>query len=151
MGRSPALHGIGIDIVDVARFARIVGAYGRSFADRWFTDVERAQFGRDPVSPEALAQLFAMKEAAWKSMGPPDRAGAVPWRGIVVLRSSRSAWSVKLSGRAAEVAAAAGVDRVECAVSAEGGVAFAVAHSYREDHVSTGMTSATGEASLGAA
>ncbi len=60
-----AIEGVGIDLVDVARFALALERHPR-LAERLFTDGER----RDAKGrPERLAARFAAKEAVLKTFG----------------------------------------------------------------------------------
>jgi len=68
------IHGIGIDIVEIARMRRLVERYGERFLRRVFTEGERAYAmqRRDPIP--SLAARFAAKEAGLKALG----AGVFP-------------------------------------------------------------------------
>jgi holo-[acyl-carrier protein] synthase len=98
--------GIGTDLVEVARFrgvlARTPGIVGRVF-----TDGERAyaELVDDPA--ERFAVRFAAKEAVLKAMGAG--IGECAMREIEVVRAESGAPSVRLHGKAADLAAARGV------------------------------------------
>lgn len=98
--------GIGVDLVDVDRF-RAALARTPTLADRLFTSEERAyaQAANDPT--ERMAVRFAAKEAVMKALGVG--LGAVDWHDIEVVRAPSGAPSLVLTGRAASLAAAAGV------------------------------------------
>jgi holo-[acyl-carrier protein] synthase len=100
--------GIGVDLVDVARM-RASLARTPTLADRLFTPGERAyaEAARDPA--ERFAVRFAAKEAVLKALGVG--LGAADWHEIEVVRAESGAPSLVLTGRAAELAAAAGVGR----------------------------------------
>ncbi len=90
--------GVGIDLVDVDRFRRVLERRPR-IVDRLFTEGER----RDAHSqPERLAARFAAKEAVLKTLG--IGAGVTPWRSIEVTLSSSGAPSVVLHDRAKRIA-----------------------------------------------
>jgi holo-[acyl-carrier protein] synthase len=91
--------GIGSDIVDVHRIARVIERHGDRFLDRIFTATERAKAERRARRMETYAKRFAAKEACAKALGTGLRAG-VFWRdmGVVNLPSGRP--TMKLTGGA---------------------------------------------------
>jgi len=86
--------GIGSDLIDITRIAKVMERHGDRFLDRVFTDVERARAGRRDKRPEMVAatyaKRFAAKEACSKALGTGIRQG-VWWRdmGVVNLRGGR--------------------------------------------------------------
>lgn len=100
-----SVGGVGIDVADVDRFARLLVARGDAFAERWFTDAEIADSRRQPDQAAALAGFFAVKEAVWKALGPSGWNGPLAWRQIEVLSADPGGAdvTVRLSGRAAEL------------------------------------------------
>ncbi|MBB5743360.1 phosphopantetheine--protein transferase-like protein [Microbacterium ginsengiterrae] len=121
----PYLRGVGIDLVDLARFARIVERHGAAFTDRWFSARERAETGG---AAHGLAERFAVKEAVWKALGVGRREDAVPWRDICVHGAARG-WDVLLTGAVAERAAEGGVRGVTAVSTITADVAAAIAHA----------------------
>ena len=106
-----AIVGVGIDIVDVARFEIVLGRRPR-IVERLFTEGEQ----RDArAKPERLAARFAAKEAVMKSLGVG--AGSVPWKSIEVKRAPSGAPSVLLHGAAAELAHARGVSEMHISLT----------------------------------
>jgi holo-[acyl-carrier protein] synthase len=91
--------GIGSDITDVRRIAKVIERHGERFLDRIFTPVERARADRRRNRVETYAKRFAAKEACAKALGTGIRAG-VWWRdmGVVNLPSGRP--TLELSGGA---------------------------------------------------
>ena len=63
-----AVAGVGVDVVDVARFRRIL-ARRPGFAARFFTAAEQADARRSPDPSASLAARFAAKEAVMKALG----------------------------------------------------------------------------------
>jgi holo-[acyl-carrier protein] synthase len=103
--------GVGVDIVDVARFARALQRHPK-IVGRLFTDDER----RDANSrPERLAARFAAKEAVLKSL--QAGFGAAPWKSIEIHRGANGAPSVRLHGPAAQLAAQKGVATLHVSLS----------------------------------
>ena len=106
-----ATVGVGVDIVDVPRFALALDRHPRIVA-RLFTDAERRDArGR----PERLAARFAAKEAVLKTL----RAGfgAAPWTSIEVRRDVDGAPTVVLHGRALALANERGVDELHVSLT----------------------------------
>jgi holo-[acyl-carrier protein] synthase len=82
--------GIGSDITDVRRIAKVIERHGERFLDRVFTETERAKADNRRNRVETYAKRFAAKEACAKALGTGLRAG-VWWRdmGVVNLPSGR--------------------------------------------------------------
>jgi len=93
--------GIGSDLCDARRIARVIERHGERFLARIFTDTERARAERRANRVETYAKRFAAKEACAKALGTGLRAG-VFWRdmGVVNLPSGRP--TMKLTGGALE-------------------------------------------------
>ena len=91
--------GLGSDITDVRRVAKVMERHGDRFLTRVFTDVERARADRRKNRAETYAKRFAAKEACAKALGTGIRQG-VWWRdmGVVNLPSGRP--TMKLTGGA---------------------------------------------------
>ena len=91
--------GIGSDITDVRRIAKVIDRHGQRFIDRIFTPIERAKAERRRNRVETYAKRFAAKEACAKALGTGFRAG-VWWRdmGVVNLPSGRP--TLELTGGA---------------------------------------------------
>ncbi len=118
--------GLGIDFVDLERVRDVVERHGERFFDRILTvrEQEYCNQYRDPV-PHAAAR-FAAKEAVLKALGT-GLAQGIRWRDIEVLREKDAAPRIHLSGRAAEIAASLGGERVHLSLSHDRGAAIAVA------------------------
>ena len=123
-----ATVGVGVDVVDVARFALVIERRPGLLA-RLFTDAERRDAGS---RPERLAVRFAAKEAVLKSMSVG--LGAASWRSIEVRRDQSGAPHVRLHADAASLAERLGVERLHVSLShtASTAVAFVVASSTPE-------------------
>ena len=82
--------GLGSDITDVRRIAKVMERHGDRFLTRVFTDIERAKADRRKNRAETYAKRFAAKEACAKALGTGIRGG-VWWRdmGVVNLPSGR--------------------------------------------------------------
>ncbi len=91
--------GLGSDIVDVRRIARVLERHGERFLSRIYTPVERERAERRANRAETYAKRFAAKEACAKALGTGFRRG-VFWRdmGVVNLASGRP--TMQLTGGA---------------------------------------------------
>ena len=96
--------GLGSDIVDVRRIAKVIERHGDRFLDRIFTTVERTKAENRANAVETYAKRFAAKEACAKALGSGLRRG-VFWRdmGVVNLPSGRP--TLELTGGAARALA----------------------------------------------
>lgn len=120
-----SLHGVGIDVADVRRIARLVESYGARFTHRWFVLKEVAQCNANESPEDEFAVRFAAKEAVWKSLGI-RWDGPVPWRSIIILYFDRVP-TVGLVGDVASAARAVGVSKINVAASVHDDRAFAIA------------------------
>jgi holo-[acyl-carrier protein] synthase len=112
--------GVGIDLVDVNRFAALLSRRPGVIA-RVFTDNERAD-SRGRVT--SLAARFAAKEATWKALGLG--LGATRFHDVEVRTSPSGAPQLRLAGRAALYADRADVATWHVSLSHTDGCAAAV-------------------------
>lgn len=97
--------GVGIDIVDLARFTRLTSAGHTRLLQRWFTPSEQAACKTASRPAVHYARVFAAKEAVFKALALPDWDGRVPWSWIGVRAHPGADAAISLSG---PVAAAVG-------------------------------------------
>ena len=120
--------GIGSDITDVRRIAKVLERHGDRFIDRIFTATERERAERRRNRVETYAKRFAAKEACAKALGTGFRSG-VWWRdmGVVNLASGRP--TMVLTGGAKqrlEAITPAGYEaRIDLTITDEGPMAHA--------------------------
>ncbi|MBY0307747.1 MAG: holo-ACP synthase [Phycisphaerales bacterium] len=100
--------GHGIDLVEVARIARMLEAHQDRAIERLFTADERAECAGDARAPARYAARFAAKEAAMKALGAGP-AGGVNWKDFSVRNNAAGAPVLVVTGRAAEIAAGLGI------------------------------------------
>ncbi len=112
MGR---IVGIGIDVVDLARFERALVRTPR-LRERLFTAEERV------LPLRSLAGRFAAKEALLKALGATD---GVSWHDMRVVSDPEGNPDLAVTGRAAEIAAARGIASLHVSMSHDAGVAIA--------------------------
>jgi holo-[acyl-carrier protein] synthase len=108
--------GVGIDVVDVARFAAKLEATPR-LLERLFAPSERE------LRPISLAGRFAAKEALAKSMGAPV---GLHWVDAVVVKDDVGKPSWELHGSVAARAEALGIRSLHLSISHDAGIASAV-------------------------
>lgn len=108
--------GIGVDVVDVARFERQLERTP-GLRDRLFVSAERA------LNTRSLAARFAAKEAVAKALGAP---AGMNWQDCWIGLDSQGSPSVEVTGTVLAVADARGVTRWHLSLSHDGGVATAM-------------------------
>jgi holo-[acyl-carrier protein] synthase len=91
--------GLGSDITDVRRVAKVIERHGDRFLARVFTDVERAKADRRKNRVETYAKRFAAKEACAKALGTGIRQG-VWWRDMGVINLPSGKPTMLLTGGA---------------------------------------------------
>ncbi len=91
--------GIGSDITDVRRIAKVIERHGDRFLDRVFTPAERKRAESRKNRIETYAKRFAAKEACAKALGTGLRAG-VWWRDMGVINLSSGRPTMQLTGGA---------------------------------------------------
>jgi holo-[acyl-carrier protein] synthase len=120
--------GIGSDISDARRVAKVLERHGDRFIDRVFTPVERAKAEKRRNRVETYAKRFAAKEACAKALGTGIRSG-VWWRdmGVVNLPSGRP--TMELTGgakrRLQEITPEGYEARIDLTITDEGPMAHA--------------------------
>ena len=112
--------GIGVDVVDLARFERALDRTP-ALVTRLFTDREQNQAGR-VLSLRSLAGRFAAKEALIKALG---ESTGVRWHDMQIISDEHGNPDFELSGPAAEVAARRGVGSIHLSMSHDAGIAIA--------------------------
>lgn len=116
------MPGVGIDLLEIDRLERALERHPR-LAARVFTEAERA-YAADRARPgRHLAARFAAKEAVVKALGMPGGAGL---REVEVIAGEPP--TVRLSGRAAEVAGGRRID-ISLTHSRDSAAAVAIAES----------------------
>jgi holo-[acyl-carrier protein] synthase len=123
-GPPPALHGIGVDLVEIARVAAIHERFGARFAERVLGPLERAALAAERRPARFLAMRFAAKEAFVKALGTGFRHG-IALHEIEVHKDPEGRPSLTLSGCAAKEAARRGAGPAHLSLSDEAGHALA--------------------------
>jgi holo-[acyl-carrier protein] synthase len=100
--------GVGIDLVDLARVARMLADKGDHAFARLFTDEERAYLATRPDPTGHAAARIAAKEAVYKALQALPGARGVGWREIEVTRDPEGRPAIRLHGLAEQLAREAG-------------------------------------------
>jgi len=123
---------VGVDLVVVDEVAESVRHFGDRYVTRVYTphEIESCRSrgdGRDVSGALAIASLaarFAAKEAVIKVLRPVEVQ--LDWRSIEIHRMTGGWCEIRLSGRAAAMAAEVGIDEFSVSMTHETSVAAAV-------------------------
>lgn len=120
--------GIGVDIVDLARFADVIERTPR-FVDRVFTREESYHGDGRRRSAQSLAARFAAKEAVAKVL---VQTHGLQWQHCEVIVEEHGNPCLRLSGTVAQAAAERGVDAWHLSLSHDGchAIAYVVAQGH---------------------
>ena len=108
--------GIGVDIVEIARFAAAMERSGQPFLDRVFLPSEQAYCGAHREPARCYAARFAAKEAVAKALGTGIGA-QLGWRDIEVRRKESGEPFAVLDGIGADTAKRLGVSGILLSLS----------------------------------
>jgi len=108
------ITGLGVDIVEIDRMRDALARRPR-MKERIFSEEERAYCEKRNRPEIHYAMRFAAKEAVLKALG--TGFSGVRFRDVEVVRDERGRPVPKLSGRAAEIAEAAGVVEMHLSLS----------------------------------
>jgi holo-[acyl-carrier protein] synthase len=129
----------GLDLVPVASVAESLADQGLRYVDRIYTRGEIADSqGAHGIDPRRLAERFAVKEATLKIL--PAAEEGLDFRSIELVCEPAGRLGVALHGRAAEIAASAGIGHIAVSVTRDAGLAAAVVAA----EVGTGATAGAG-------
>jgi holo-[acyl-carrier protein] synthase len=108
--------GTGVDLVEIARFRKVIERLKDRFVLRVFTQVEQEYCNahRDPIPHFAVR--FAAKEALFKALGTGWARG-VTWLDVEVRRERQDAPTMMLSGEAQRLCATMQAQRVHLSLS----------------------------------
>ncbi len=119
-----AIVGIGTDVVDVQRIARLHEDHPKRFHRRILVGVELDDFATVSAKAPFLAKRFAAKEAASKALGLGFRQG-IRFTDFEVTHNALGRPALKLHGKAAGIAAELGIDALHLSISDEAHTAVA--------------------------
>ncbi|MBB4638577.1 holo-ACP synthase [Longimicrobium terrae] len=110
------IAGIGTDMVSITRVRELLHRKGDAALRRFFTPAEAERCHASKSPGESFAARFAAKEAFFKAMGTGWGLGG-RWTEVEVVSAPSGAPSIRLSGRAAELAAERGIDRIHLSMT----------------------------------
>jgi holo-[acyl-carrier protein] synthase len=109
--------GTGIDLCEVERIERAISApHGARFRERVFTAGEIAYAEPKANRAERYAARFAAKEAGMKALGTGWQNG-VTWHDLEVVNLASGRPTLRLHGKAAEVAGSLGVRNISLSLT----------------------------------
>jgi holo-[acyl-carrier protein] synthase len=115
----------GLDLVPVASVAQSIAEQGSRYVERIYTAGEIADSqARGGPDARRLAERFAVKEAMLKVLPAADEG--LDFRSIELTCDEAGHLALALHGRAAELAAAAGIDHLAVSVTGDDRLAAAV-------------------------
>lgn len=120
------MHGIGTDLVDMARIADLYAAYGERFAKRILSEPELVLFHQQHQSIPFLAKRFAGKEAVAKALGTGIGA-QVAFTEISITNEANGKPIVSLLGKANLLISAFNIKEILISLSDEKHYALAFA------------------------
>ncbi len=91
--------GVGTDICDIRRIARLLDRYGDRFTHKTFTKAERARSDGISARAESYAKRFAAKEAVAKALAGAE-TGALSWQDVEVVNTPSGKPEIILHGGA---------------------------------------------------
>ena len=126
--------GIGTDITECLRIAKMIERHGELFINRVYTAHEIAYCQRRKQVTEHFAGRWAAKEAVLKALGTGWRRG-ISWRDIEVVNEPSGRPSIRIHGGAKSVVEQMGVTSVQISIShcRTHATAFAVATGSDKD------------------
>lgn len=130
--------GVGVDVAQTDRFARLLGRGAEGVWRHWFTEEEAraCRLARD--TPRAATLCFAVKEATYKAVGA-SFAAEVRWRDIEALPGAGT-WRVTLHGEVARTAREAGADVLHVSTAHAGSGVMATVVATRAPSTHTNQT-----------
>lgn len=113
-----AIFGLGTDIVEIERIAKVHERSGDRLAQRILTANELAQYQASAQPVRFLAKRFAVKEAAAKALGTGIRSG-LAFNQFEVCNDALGKPCLHLHGVAAEMAARYGIIHLHVTIADE--------------------------------
>ncbi len=129
-----SLVGIGTDIIECLRIAKMIERHGELFITRVYTEHEIAYCSARKAATQHYAGRWAAKEAVLKALGTGWIRG-ISWRDVEVRNQPGGAPTVRLAGGAREVFERSGIRRLHISIShcRSHAVAYCVAEGQAAD------------------
>ena len=118
------IYGIGIDVIQPHRVARLLDKYGERFVNRVLTPLEQPRYARTKQQVLFLANRFAAKEAFSKAMGTGFRY-PVTLQCISVIQNSAGKPGFSFNEQLAELLRGRGITGHHLTISDESSLACA--------------------------
>ena len=116
--------GIGTDLIRVSRIRKLAERFPERIGGKVFTVAELRYCRRKSDPAPSLAGRFAAKEALMKALGTGWRSG-VRFIDIEIIRAASGQPSIRLSGKAAQIADDQGITKLHLSISHDGDLAQA--------------------------
>lgn len=118
------IHGIGTDLVRIARLERVLARRGEAFARRILAEEEFRDFATSTAPARFLAKRFAAKEATAKAFGTGIRDG-LRLAHIEVIHDTLGRPGLRFHGRAVELIERFGIGEAHLSITDEADLALA--------------------------
>jgi len=120
------IAGLGFDLVECGRIAKVLEAHGERFMARVLTPAERARAAEYKAPLQFIAGRWAAKEAILKMIGTGWR-GKIAWTDMEILPDELGKPMVRLTGETERRAAKLGIRAVLLSITHTGELAAASA------------------------
>jgi holo-[acyl-carrier protein] synthase len=131
--------GTGVDVVEIARFRKVIERLKDRFLFRVFTPAEQQFCNGHRDSAPHYAVRFAAKEALFKALGTGWAKG-VTWLDVEVLRERQDAPTMTLHGEAERLSLSMGANKVHLSLSHSEQWAVAMVILEQQNHSNTSTT-----------
>jgi holo-[acyl-carrier protein] synthase len=111
-----AILGIGTDIIECLRIARMIERHGELFISRVYTEHEITYCAARKAATQHYAGRWAAKEAVLKALGTGWVKG-ISWRDVEVRNRATGSPAVCLHGGARDVLERSGIERIHLSIS----------------------------------
>ncbi|TWT67685.1 Holo-[acyl-carrier-protein] synthase [Posidoniimonas polymericola] len=108
--------GIGTDIIETLRIAKMIERHGELFINRVYTEHEIKYCSSQRAATQHYAGRWAAKEAVLKALGTGWVRG-ISWRDIEVYKQASGAPVVRLQGGARDALERSGIHRIHVSIS----------------------------------
>ena len=119
------ISGIGVDLVSISEIAELDGRTHGAFAERTFSDREKAEAEQSSDRYSFLAGRFAVKEAVFKAVAHLTPEKTFDFRIVETRRNADGSPEVAVNDALAAVLRSAGVTKLLVSITGHGGLALA--------------------------
>lgn len=120
-----SVYSVGVDLIEIERFDKLLEKYGEKFLKRIYTEVE-IEYCNKKKNKGSYAARFAAKEAVFKATGFGLGKG-MTWKDVEVVNDERGKPEVRLYGRTAEILAEKTI-QLSLSHSKDAAIAMVVVH-----------------------